>query len=73
MNDIEWENIFQDEETLLKVSALSYLGLALYLSLRKKSPPRKVQPPPEERPKKRPLTLSEMIAKMIEETYGVQK
>jgi hypothetical protein len=73
MDDIDWENIFRNKESLLKVAALSYIGLALYLALKKKQPPKKVEPPPEVQPQKRPLTLSEMISKMIEETYGIQK
>ncbi|MGC1121067.1 MAG: hypothetical protein WBA22_08225 [Candidatus Methanofastidiosia archaeon] len=73
MDDIDWENIFRNKESLLKAVALSYMGLALYLALKGKPPPKKVEPPPEERPRKRPLTLSEMIGKIIEETYGIQK
>lgn len=73
MDDIDWENIFRNKESLLKAAALSYAGLALYLALKKKPPPKKVEPPPEVQPRKRPLTLSEMISKMIEETYGIQK
>ncbi|MBU6998751.1 MAG: hypothetical protein HXS41_05475 [Theionarchaea archaeon] len=73
MNDTDWESIFQDRDSLLKAAAISYFGLAMYLALKKNKPPKKVEPLPEERPRKRPLTLSEMISKMIEETYGIQK
>ncbi len=73
MDEINWEAILSDEDTLLKATALAYIGVGLYFGLKKKpirkrEPVREVQPRPEP-----PRSLSEMIAKMIEETYGIQR
>lgn len=86
MDEIDWSNLLKDEGTRQKVAALLYFGLALYFGLKKKPSKRELgvkqveTPRKPERPKKpqeigeeKPLTLSEMVGKMIEEAYGIER
>ena len=68
------ETILADEDSVLKAIGLAYMGLGLYLGL-KQPPPQKVREPVQEvRPRPvKPLSLGEAIAKMIEETYGIER
>lgn len=74
MDEIDWETIFKDKDILLKATALAYLGLGLYFGLKQTPRRKRIEPVQEVRPQpERPRSLSEMIAKMIEESYGVKR
>lgn len=78
MADIKWSKIFKDKNMLLKAAGLSYMGLGLYLAMKEKPkiiPKRKEDTyrAPRKRVKTEPRTLGDMIAKMIEETYGIER
>lgn len=72
--DIDWDALVEDEDALLRFMALSYIGLGLYYALRKKPPTPPVKAPPEvQQPPPKVETLSEVIGKWMEETYGLKK
>jgi hypothetical protein len=78
MDDIKWSKIFKDKSMLLKAAGLTYMGLALYLAMKEK--PKIIRKREEETyrtPRKKvktePRTLGDMIARMIEETYGIER
>ncbi len=74
MDEIDLSSLLKDRNTLLKVIALSYLGLALYLGLKKKPVKREAAPtPPPQEPRTQARTLSEMIRLMMEEAYGIER
>ncbi len=86
MDEIDWSNLLKDEGTRQKVAALLYFGSALYFGLIKRpskkeleakqvEAPRKPERPrkPREMGEEKPLTLSEMVGKMIEEAYGIER
>lgn len=75
MDEIDWSAIIEDEDALLKMTALSYFGVALYFALKKKpvakkEPTPEVQPPP---PQPELRSLSDIIGAMMEEAYGIEK
>lgn len=68
----------QDRKKMAKAIGLSYMGLGLYLAMKEK--PKIIKKREEEsfrtpRRKTRtaPRTLGDMIAKMIEEAYGIEE
>lgn len=68
MDDIDLSDLLEDEDTLLKAIALGYMGIGLYLAMKKKPPAVQKIPETPVRPVKRtPQTLSEMIRMMMEE------
>lgn len=72
MDEIDLSNLLEDEDTLLKVAALSYMGLALYFGLKTKPVMRK-EPTPQPKPRTQARTLSDMIRTMMEEAYGIER
>lgn len=70
MDTIDLSDLLEDEDTLLKITGLAYMGLGVYLAMRKKPLTTGVKPIPErqtESEKSSPRTLSEMIRMMMEE------
>jgi hypothetical protein len=68
MKDIDLSDLLEDEDTLLKATALTYLGVGLYLAMRKEKPSVRRTPETPVKPVQRgPRTLSEMIRMMMEE------
>ncbi|MBU7042928.1 MAG: hypothetical protein HXS47_04985 [Theionarchaea archaeon] len=70
MDAIDLSDLVEDEDTLLKITALTYMGVGVYLAMRKKplTAGVKTLPEPQTKPEKRsPQTLSEMIRMMMEE------
>jgi hypothetical protein len=75
MKKIDLSNLAEDKETLSKIAALSYYGLGVYLGLKQLKPVKRVAEPPREvrQSRARPRTLSEMVGRLIEETYGIER
>jgi hypothetical protein len=72
MDELDWSDLLEDEDNLLKAIGLAYFGLGLYYGLKTK-PMRRAEPPPEVKPRTQARTLSDMIKKMIEEAYGIEE
>ena len=75
MDEIDLSHLLEDEDMLLKALGLSYLAVGLYLGMKTKPITGRPAAPtaPTMQPRSTARSLSEMISKMIEETYGIEK
>jgi hypothetical protein len=76
MDEIDLSHLLENEDMLLKAVGLSYLAVGLYFGMKTKpiTGRRPAAPTaPVVQPRSTARSLSEMISKMIEETYGIEE
>jgi len=68
MDDLDLSDFLEDEDALIMATALGYLGIGLYLAMKKTTPTaQKIPEKPVKPVRKSPQTLGEMIRMMMEE------